>query len=166
MPNQITIIREKMGISQEYFAILLGVSRAALSLAELGSRSLPTFALEKLAALSQLIPENMQPGYMPPQKITAIVRKAFTLYGDLSKAAAEMLDFAETMQTTLLHHQQQQTVLETMWPNPDKGQKLVLDLIALQQEKIVKAINPQIVVWCKQLGEYLEKMPAPPGKIT
>ncbi|RYZ48806.1 MAG: XRE family transcriptional regulator [Sphingobacteriales bacterium] len=43
--------RLRLGMTQEVFAMELGISRSLLSLAELGKRSLPTFALAKLAAL-------------------------------------------------------------------------------------------------------------------
>ena len=49
--NSIASTRIKLGLSQEMFAIELGVSRSAVSKAENKTRSLPTAALLKLAAL-------------------------------------------------------------------------------------------------------------------
>jgi transcriptional regulator with XRE-family HTH domain len=45
------VIREKLGITQEDLAVLLGISRSYLALFELGKRSLPVEAKQKLAAL-------------------------------------------------------------------------------------------------------------------
>ncbi len=46
-------LREKFGLTQEQFAIYLGVTRSHLSMAEKAARSLPTKALLKLAALEK-----------------------------------------------------------------------------------------------------------------
>jgi len=45
------VLREKLGITQEDLAVLLGISRSHLALFELGKRSLPAEAKQKLAAL-------------------------------------------------------------------------------------------------------------------
>jgi transcriptional regulator with XRE-family HTH domain len=45
------VLREKLGITQKDLAVLLGISRSYLALFELGKRSLPVEAKQKLAAL-------------------------------------------------------------------------------------------------------------------
>jgi transcriptional regulator with XRE-family HTH domain len=58
--NHRTSIREKIGITQEKLAILLGVSRSQLSLYEIGKRSLPRNATIKLAELLKLVNEKTE----------------------------------------------------------------------------------------------------------
>lgn len=52
------VLREKLGITQEDLAVLLGDSRSYLALFELGKRSLPEESKQKLAALINKSNEN------------------------------------------------------------------------------------------------------------
>ncbi len=64
--NGFTGIRKRLGYSQQELAKQLGVGRSLLSMVELGRRSLPVAALQKLAALEKRQAEN------DPEKKTII----------------------------------------------------------------------------------------------
>ena len=59
--NGIKQLREKLGFSQEHFAIYLDIERGLLSMVEIGKRELPTAALMKLSSLEQYISQNSVP---------------------------------------------------------------------------------------------------------
>ncbi len=83
-----TLLREQLLMTQEDFAVYLGISRSLLSLYEKGLRSLPTFALIKLSNLELLYQQMMQKkltvktirtAHRDVQKHDDNVRKAFQL---------------------------------------------------------------------------------------
>jgi hypothetical protein len=57
-------LRDKLGFNQELMALYLNVNLSTIKLAEVGLRSLPTYALIKFAELEmKLVNENGQPEY-------------------------------------------------------------------------------------------------------
>ncbi|WP_114792943.1 helix-turn-helix transcriptional regulator [Niabella yanshanensis] len=70
-------IRQNMGFTQEELAIILGVSRALISLYDKGLRSLPAKTLEKLSRIQLLFNEvekkeqHLAGSYWPCNKSTA-----------------------------------------------------------------------------------------------
>lgn len=79
----IAATRLRLGLSQEMFAIELGVSRSMLSKAENGVRLLPTAALLKLAALEISItagaPAKLQEQMSKPATGTATINQSLPL---------------------------------------------------------------------------------------
>ncbi len=67
--KNINSMREKLGITQEKLALLLGVSRSQLSLFEIGKRSLPVDAKIKLASLLEQINEKYEEKYTEEDKL-------------------------------------------------------------------------------------------------
>ena len=59
--NGIKQLREKLGFSQEHFAIYLDIERGLLSMVEIGKRELPAAALMKLSSLEQHISQKTLP---------------------------------------------------------------------------------------------------------
>lgn len=65
------LLRDQLHLSQEDFALYLGVSRSLLSLYEKGLRSLPTPALLKLGSLETLYNHSMQKKFIVPENKVA-----------------------------------------------------------------------------------------------
>ena len=81
--NAIQTLRSSLGLSQDEFSDLLGISKAQLAMAEIGRRPLPSSALSRLALL-----EHLLDGFQPPSEetLSETERKEFRKYRDLLKA--------------------------------------------------------------------------------
>ena|SRR6476620_7699462 len=67
-------IRNELGLSQKAMAVLLGISRSNLILAEKGSRTLPPKAMEYLEKIEQLLTSKVP--YQPTNKEVEFYRQA------------------------------------------------------------------------------------------
>jgi len=81
--NAIQTLRSSLGLSQDEFSDLLGISKAQLAMAEIGRRPLPSSALSRLALL-----EHLLDGFQPPSEetLSETERKELRKYRDLLKA--------------------------------------------------------------------------------
>jgi len=81
--NAIQTLRSSLGLPQDEFSDLLGISKAQVAMAEIGKRPLPSSAQSRLALL-----EHLLDGFQPPSEetLTENERKEFRKYRDLLKA--------------------------------------------------------------------------------
>lgn len=81
--NAIQTLRSSLGLPQDEFSDLLGISKAQVAMAEIGRRPLPSSAQSRLALL-----EHLLDGFQPPSEETLREneRKEFRKYRDLLKA--------------------------------------------------------------------------------
>jgi DNA-binding XRE family transcriptional regulator len=137
--DSIQEIREAFGLSQWQLAQWLGITRSILSMAELGHRSLPTIAYEKLNAMLQLLHEMDEPSTadkMPSKKTKHSGKVKRQLAKQASKQHLQAQQQQKKLEKLLQKKMQPQRMLafvERMRNNPPTtmkpGEKVVLDML-------------------------------------
>jgi transcriptional regulator with XRE-family HTH domain len=154
-------IREQLGISQQYLAILLDTRRTLLSMAEIGKRDLPAKALATLVQLQQNIPQDLPTANASPHKkfargpATALDR----LHDWAITKGKDYLQLASDMEAAYQQAILKREMLPALFPEPNRKQAVVLSLIEMANEEIIAKCSPALSAWCRKTGEHLSQMP-------
>ena len=156
--NTISLVRKSYGISQQYLAILLGVNRSVVAMAETNKRELPSTASIKLNELflsagitesetleksKMVLPENRQKFIEKFQK--KLLQKA------------ELLEaLAKQMEVDYKIAQRRQQHLPNLFPEPTPAQKTVLDLLEMENQQIIKSSQPELQKRCLEVSAAIK----------
>jgi transcriptional regulator with XRE-family HTH domain len=158
-------IRQKLGISQEYLAILLNIKRAQLEKAEKGFRHLPAPALMKLLQLH----EALATVPVQPAKPAKSLRMPPKLPGMLDKlqqwSAAQSTYYQALAELIRVKQQQAQNclaVLPQLEADCPTGEEtsaaLVLRIVKAESERQLKTYPLELAGRCEKIAMLLEQL--------
>ncbi len=159
--NTIKIIRDQFGLSQQYLAVLLGVKRTLLSMAETNKRELPTAASIKLNEMflsigitefetkeksNMVLPDN-------PQKFIEKFQEKLLQKADLLEALAKQMEINYEIA------QRRQQYLPNLFQDPTPAQKTLLEILEMENQQLLSSSHPKNQNWCREMSAYLKGMP-------
>lgn len=136
-------VRAHLGLTQQDLAVLLGVSRATLAMAELGHRSLPPAAnllLEQLGEAITAVPKEPAAAAVllsPEQRDTLTVRRQGI--GLEESALQQQLKRAQTRLLQARQRQQAESVLRAALPATNAAAHRKLSRLAEEAEQYLRA---------------------------
>jgi len=158
-------VRQKLGISQEYLAILLEVNRPLLEKAEKGLRHLPAPALMKLLQLQ----EALATAPLPPTKPAKSLRlppHLPRLLDDLQHWGANQSIYYQRLAQLIRikHHQAQNclAVLPLLAADSPTGEEtceaLVLRIVKADSERQLKKYTLELAGHCEKIAALLAQI--------
>lgn len=157
-------MRNKIGLSQQDMANLLGVTRPLYSLVETGKRTLPSDAALRFAALIPVLSQELPPPTLPNQVPDSLRNETEQL---LNKAKQDLYIAENPLKScteALQRHQHLQYFLEqighlTELQLTNRGQQLVNQLAQDQPHKQVDLLLGQLLLSQAQV-EYCQRQVA------
>jgi transcriptional regulator with XRE-family HTH domain len=161
----ISSVRQNLGISQEYLAILLGVKRSLLEKAEKGLRHLPGPALLKLLQLYEAIPATQLPHALP-EKSTRLPPKLPELLAGLQQWSATQSAYFNNLsgEIRIRHHQAGNcmAVLPPLAAKEPPGEEtsaaLVIRILKAESERQIKKYPLELAGQCGQIATLLHRI--------
>ncbi len=161
----ITTVRQNLGISQEYLAILLGVKRPLLEKAEKGTRNLPGPALLKLLQLHTAVSTAVLP-YAIPAKSLRLPPKLPLLLEGLQQWSATQCAYYQNLavQIRIKHHQANNclAVLPQLAASHPPGEEtsaaLVIRILKAESERQIKNYPLVLAEQCEKMAVHLSNM--------
>jgi transcriptional regulator with XRE-family HTH domain len=163
--EMISAVRQNLGISQEYLAILLGVKRSLLEKAEKGLRQLPGPALLKLLQLYEAIPSTQLPNAIP-KKSTELPPKLPELLEGLQQWSVTQSAYYKNLanEIRIRHHQASNclAVFPAFAANEPPGEEtraaLVLRILKAESEQQLKKYPLELASKCGQMATLLHRI--------
>jgi len=165
--EMINSVRQQLGISQEYLAILLGVQRTLLEKAEKGLRNLPAPALMKLLQLHEALAKAPKPPAKPVKSLR-LPTQLPRLLDDLQHwGANQSLYYQGLAQLIRVKHHQAQNclaVLPQLEPETSTAEEtspaLVLRIVKAESERQLKKYPLELAGHCEKIAALLAQLAA------
>ncbi len=158
--NTIKIVRKELGLKQEYLAVLLGVKRSQISMAECAQRELPSAASQIVnqmfinLGISEISEDNIA-NYKLPTK----PHKYLEMIGlEANTRANHCLEIAKQMELNYASAINRQLQLPELFPEPTAQQKLVLNLLEIESQAWLVNCNPTLQAKFRKIGALLNQI--------
>ena len=163
-------IRQKLGISQDYLAILLNIKRAQLEKAEKGLRHLPAPALMKLLKLHDALASVPVPTAKPTKSLR-LPSKLPRLLDDLQHwSATQSTHYQALAERIRVKHHQAKNFLAVLPqleadcpPGEETSAALVLRIVKAESERQLKNYPLEFAGRCEKLAGLLGQLATATG---